>query len=167
MQAQIEIINIKWEGPLTLQEAYEKDGESDYGIYQCYGDHPVYGLDVLFYIGKAQDQTFGARLSNHDHNFRNWDQKIEIYLGRIYTEKKTQLSDTEWGSLIDRAEKLLIPACWPALNCQGIKGTSNVDEVKDLLILNWGKFRSLLPAVSGRQVGIGSLDNNSFQSMGQ
>ena len=167
MQAQIEIINIKWEGPLTLQEAYEKDGESDYGIYQCSGDHPVYGLDVLFYIGKAQDQTFGARLSNHDHNFKNWDQMIEIYLGRIYTEKKTQLSDTEWGSLIDRAEKLLIPACWPALNCQGINGPSNVDEVKDLLILNWGKFRSLLPAVSGRQGGIGSLDNNSFQSMGQ
>ena len=128
-------------------------------MYQVYGDHPVYGLDVLLYIGQTID-TFGARLKNHDQDFENWEQNLQIYLGRIYTEKKAQSSGKERESLIDRVEKLLIPACWPALNCQGIKGPSNVDEIKDLLILNWGKFRSLLPAVSGRQVGIGSLDDS-------
>ena len=161
--AEIEIINIKWEDPLTLDEAYEKNGESDYGVYQCYGDHPIYGLDVLFYIGKAQDQTFGVRLKTHDKNFGEWDQHIQIYLGRIYTRREDRPSDEEWGILIDRAEKLLIPACWPALNCQGIGGPSNFDEdeVKNLLILNWGRFRKLPATVSGRQVGIGSLDCNA------
>ena len=154
--AEIEIINIKWEGPLTLDEAYEKNGESDYGVYQCYGDHPVYGLDLLFYIGETMG-TFGERLENHDQDFENWEQKIEIYLGRIDTDKKARPSAEERKSLIRRVEKLLILACWPALNCQGIKGSSNVDEVKDLLILNWGKFRSLPGAVSGRQAGIGDL----------
>ena len=153
--AEIEIVNIIWNGPLTLKKAYNKKKKSDKGVYQVYGDHPVYGLDVLLYIGQTID-TFGARLKNHDQDFENWEQEIEIYLGHIYPEKKARPS----AGLIDRVEKLLIPACWPALNCQGIKGPSNVDEVKDLLILNWGKFRSLLPAVSGRQVGIGSLDDS-------
>ena len=154
--AEIEIINIKWEGPLTLKKAYDKNKKSDKGVYQVYGDHPVYGLDVLLYIGQTID-TFGARLKNHDQDFENWEQKIEIYLGRIDTGKKARLSTEERNSLIPRVEKLLILACWPALNCQNIKGSSKVDEVKDLLILNWGRFRSLPGAVSGRQAGIGDL----------
>ena len=40
MKDQVEIINIKWEGPLTPEEAYEKNDTSDYGVYQYYGDHP-------------------------------------------------------------------------------------------------------------------------------
>ena len=156
--AEIEIINIVWEGPLTLKNAYNKKKKSDKGVYQVYGDHPVYGLDVLFYIGETTG-TFGERLENHDQDFENWEQKIEIYLGRIDTDKKARPSAEERKSLIRRVEKLLILACWPALNCQGIKGSSNVEEVKDLLILNWGKFRSLPGAVSGRQAGIGDLGN--------
>ena len=154
--AQIEIINIEWEGPLTLKKAYNKKKKSDKGVYQVYGDHPVYGLDVLFYIGETTG-TFGERLENHEQDFENWEQKIEIYLGRIDTDRNALPSDEERISLIRRVEKLLILACWPALNCQGIKGSSNVDEVKDLLILNWGRFRSLPGAVSGRQAGIGDL----------
>lgn len=153
MEAQTEIINIEWEGPLTLEEAYGKNEESDKGLYQVYGDHPVYGLDVLFYIGETTG-TFGERLKNHEQGFEGWEQKITIYLGRI---DNTLLSDEERINLIPRVEKLLILACWPALNCQGIKGSSNVDDVKDLLILSWGKFRSLPGAVSGRQAGIGDL----------
>ncbi len=162
MKAQSEIINIMWEGPLTLQEAYGKNGESDYGVYQVYGDHPVYGRDVLFYIGKAEKQTFGRRLETHEQDFEGWDQDVQIYVGRIYTEKKSRPSDEEWNSMIDRAEKILIPACWPALNSRDIGGPSNFgeDEIKNLLILNWGKFRSLPATVSGRQAGIGSLDKN-------
>ena len=39
--AEIEIINIKWEDPLTLKKAYDKNKKSDKGVYQVYGDHPV------------------------------------------------------------------------------------------------------------------------------
>ena len=160
MKAKIEIINIKWEGPLTSEEVYEKNDASDKGVYQIYGDHPVYGRDVLLYIGQTMD-TFGTRLRTHDRDFKNWEQKIEICLGRIYTEKKARPSDEEWRILVDRVEKLLIPACWPADNRRTIGGPSNPDEVKDLLVLNWGRFRSLPATVSGRQAGIGSLDRNA------
>lgn len=157
--AEIEIINIEWEGPLTFEEAYEKNGKTDYGVYQAYGDHPVYGLDVLFYIGKAQDQTFGVRLKTRDKNFGEWDQRIQIYIGRIYTEKKAQPSDEEWDSLIDQVERVLITACWPALNSES-QYITRPSKYRDLLILNWGRFRSLPATVSGRQAGIGSLDDD-------
>lgn len=153
------IINIIWEGPLTLKEAYGKKKKSDKGVYQVYGDHPVYGLDVLLYIGETAG-TFGERLENHEQKFSNWEQKIEIYLG--YIDRRIK-NGNALRSLIRKAEKLLIHACWPALNCQGVGGPAqhDLDELRDLLILNWGRFRSLPGSVSGRQVGIGLLDPNA------
>ena len=160
MEAQVEIISIMWEGPLTLQEAYNKNKKKDKGVYQVYGDHPIYGLDVLFYIGKTERQTFGQRLKTQEARFEEWDQRIQIYLGRICTENKARPSAQKWRSMIDRVERLLITACWLAYNAQHIKEVSKLDRVRDLLILNWGKFRSLPAAVSGRQAGIDSLDDD-------
>ncbi len=113
--AEIEIINIKWEGPLTIKEAYEKNGSSDYVVYQYYGDHPVYGLDVLLEIGIASKETFGKSLKKY--GFKDWNQNIQIYLGRIcIKEGSAPPSDDEWGNMIDRAGKLLTHACYPAFN---------------------------------------------------
>lgn len=165
MKAQIEIINIRWEGPLTPEEAYEKNGKTDYGVYQYYGDHPVYGLDVLLYIGMVSEQTFGERLREYD--FGNWNQNIQTYLGRVCLEKKAvQPSDEVWGDMIDRVEKLLIHGCFPAFNSQGIATPPDANRHEELLILNWGNYRSLLPAISGHRVIAESLDE-SFQFMGQ
>ena len=47
MKAQVEIINIEWKGPWTLDDVKKKAGNSDCGVYQYYGDHHVYGSDVL------------------------------------------------------------------------------------------------------------------------
>ncbi len=145
--AEIEIINIMWEGPLTLPQAYEEKNEIDCGVYQCYGDHPVYGLDVLLYIGKTQ--KFGERLA--DHGFEGWNQAIHVYLGRIsipITEEK-----------LKQIEGLLIHACWPAYNSQHIQSAPK--GCNDLLILNWGNFRSLPEAISGYRTSKGSLDEGS------
>ena len=58
-----EIIHIDWDGPYRIEEINElNDEKKDYGIYQIYGTHPVYGSNVLLYIGKADQQTFGARI---------------------------------------------------------------------------------------------------------
>ncbi len=171
MEAQIEIINIKWDGPLTPKEAYKKNKSSDYGVYQYYGDHPVYGLDVLLEIGMASDRTFGKRLKKY--GFEGWNQNIQIYLGCICIEKESVLpSDKTWGDMIDRAEKLLIHACYPAFNGfapsnpDRNKKPQDADRYKKLLILNWEKYRSLPAAVSGYRVMKESLDN-SFRIMGK
>lgn len=177
MEAQVEIINIMWEGPLKLKKVYKKNGSSDRGVYQCYGYHPVYGLDVLLYIGKvtpqiakvtSQDRTFGIRLS--EEGFEGWNQAIQIYLGRIIsiTKEEHQSSDTndeDWRRKIDQAESLLIHACFPAYNSQGIK--SPPEDCKNLLILNWGQFGSLPEAISGYRTCKGSLDEGSYRFMGQ
>ena len=165
MKDQVEIINIKWEGPLTLEKAYKKnDKSSDYGVYQCYyGDHPVYGLDVLLYIGMTSNGPFGQKLKSH--KFEKWNQNIQIYLGRLYTKKGSQpLTNNEWGEMMERVEMLLAHACSPAFNFEWIKTYPDADADKDkkLLILNWGKYRSLPAAVSGYRFIEGSL-SDSYQ----
>jgi len=64
-----ETIRIKWEGPYSFKEVIEdrmfNSEAMDFGVYQLYGCHPVYGSNVLLYIGKAQDQTFSKRISQH------------------------------------------------------------------------------------------------------
>jgi hypothetical protein len=53
------IIHIDWEGPVTLEDAWKLVGPTDYGVYQIYGGHPVYGNSALLYIGCSVHQYFG------------------------------------------------------------------------------------------------------------
>lgn len=163
MEAEIEI-NIKWEGPLTLKQACEKNGRIDYGVYQCYyDDPPVYGPDVLLYIGLASNRRFGQMLESH--KFEKWNQNIQIYLGRLYQKEEARpLTNYEWGEMMERVEMLLAHACSPAFNFEWIKTypVANTDKDKKLLILNWGDYRSLPAAVSGYRFIEGSL-SDSYQ----
>lgn len=60
----LKLIQIDWQGPFTLNDlVLLTDDSHDYGIYQIYGKHLVYGKDVLLYIGKADQQTIGKRVS--------------------------------------------------------------------------------------------------------
>lgn len=152
-----------WKGPFSLKEAYkENDSSSDYGLYQVYyGDHPVYGPDVLLYIGMASNRPFGQTLKSH--KFEKWNQNILIYLGRLYTKKGSKpLTHTEWGEMMERVEMLLAHACSPAFNFKWIKTypDAEADKDKKLLILNWGKYRSLPAAVSGYRFIEGSLEDS-------
>jgi hypothetical protein len=46
------IIHIEWEGPYSLSQLDTlNDLRKDYGLYQIYGHHPIYGSNVLLYIG--------------------------------------------------------------------------------------------------------------------
>ena len=83
------VINIHWEGPFSLSEAVSSlsNDKIDYGIYQIYGRHPVYGNEVLLYIGKASERTFSVRLGEHKdswlgHNGRT--KQTKVYVGRLY-----------------------------------------------------------------------------------
>ena len=164
------IINIMWEGPFSPEDAYEKNDESsDYGVYQCYyGDHPVYGLDVLLYIGTAPASPYGQKPYGQtlkSHKFEKWNQNIQIYLGRLYQKKEaTPLTNNEWGEMMERVEMLLAHACSSAFNFEWIKTypDADADEAKKLLILNWGNHRSLPAAVSGYRFIEGSL-SDSYQ----
>jgi hypothetical protein len=142
------VVHIQWQGPFRWSDHKKLNGPTDYGIYQVYGCHALYGVDTLLYIGKACKQTFATRLSQEagwlfDRDF----QRLSLYVGRLHGWEGTP-SNSEWEDQIDRAEKLLILAHMPAYNAQ--KGIDYHDRgLQEFHILNWGCHRSLLPEVSG------------------
>jgi len=157
-------IKIEWDGPYNLSdigytENEEKcqykdsilDTNKDYGIYQVYGNHPVYGHNVLLYIGKADQQTFSHRISQEGWEFNEDYKNIKIYVGRLFDEKQPTIS--EWSKLIDTAEKMLIFSHAPAKNSSNILNISkDIQELKkfeNLRVFNYGCYRSLMPEVSG------------------
>jgi hypothetical protein len=146
----IEIIHLLWEEYEWNEDIiYDNfNSKKDHGIYQIYGDHPVYGENVLLYIGKARYQTYSVRLNQHnDFNESHISKFRKLYLS--YFCNSEDVNDNNWGEYIDLAEKLLINAHFPAYNSQEIKGPINNDLInKDVLILNWNERGKLLPEIS-------------------
>lgn len=138
-------INIEWDGGYSVDEVRNFQGDSDYGLYQVYGVHPIYGSDVLLYLGKASQQCFGTRIPQHDKWAYDPDvNSLRVYLGRLGGNKA--VSNTRWDKQISIAEKLLIFTHKPAYNASNIRSISNVGICTH--ILNWGSYRSLMPEVS-------------------
>lgn len=155
----VKLIQIDWDGPYTLNELHRLTDEShDYGIYQIYGKHIVYGKDVLLYIGKADQQTIGKRVSQENWWNTNDSNHLKIYVGRMAGEG-TPEEDT-WSKEINLAEKLLINIHKPAYNSKNLTSIPD-DELQDFHILNWGDHRDLLPEVSGLR-WTRKLDNTDY-----
>ncbi len=169
-------IYISWAGPYTLKEVEELKNDSDYGIYQIYGTHPVYGSNVLLYIGKAEQQTFSKRIQQEENWPYNADSdNIQVYIGRLFDDHKNtrnkRLTQEQWNEMIRLAEKLLIYAHWPAGNSSNINTVSRKDQelnrLKDVRVFNYFNYRSLLPEVSGTlYVNEDDWDESSVFSMG-
>lgn len=65
---------IEWEGPFSAQTIINDFTDAgnhpyyegnDYGLYQIYGRHILYGSDALLYIGKATKRSFSVRFAEH------------------------------------------------------------------------------------------------------
>ena len=140
-------IHLEWDGPLTLEAARACSGDSDWGVYQIYGLHHTYGSDTLLYIGKAEKQFFGARLSQETWWEYGADPKrMTVYLGRLAGEDAPD--DDTWCRYIDLAERLLIFVHRPAWNAQANIRKFDAD-LQHVHVFNWGAHRHLLPEISG------------------
>jgi hypothetical protein len=141
------IINIEWDGHFTFDEVPSLNSGIDYGLYQIYNAHPVYGSNVLLYIGQAQGQSFAVRIQQEKHWLDNHDfKRLNVYVGRLAGQ--TTPSDKIWQDEINWAERLLIFAHSPATNTQKKLGQLESD-MESIHVLNWGHRRDLLPEVSG------------------
>jgi hypothetical protein len=148
MESQEIFVHIDWSGPHNLNDIASLNGDTDYGIYQIYGAHPVYGSDVLLYIGLAAQQTFAVRLSQHHAGCNsNPDAgRVQIYIGRLWGTS-TPDSDT-WERHIALAERLLIYTHQLAENAQ--KELKAMEPaLRHVHVINWHRYRDLLPEVSG------------------
>ncbi|GEM_PF-265214 len=148
-----EIINIDWEGPFSIDEILKGtiDNQkfnvksSDIGLYQIYGSHPLYGSDVLVYIGRTQNKNgFQSRLKDRwVINNGNDSNNVKIYLGTIFSDSK-KYTNAEINVFIEKAEVLMINALKPAFNSSNIQSAKDFDK-KDYIVYNHGSYRSLYP----------------------
>jgi len=140
-------VHIEWDGPHRLDAAKSLTGPTDYGVYQIYGGHPVYGSSALLYIGLAAAQYFGQRISQEEHWLSNRDaDRVEVYVGRLSGSRTPD--DSTCTKHIRLAERLLIHAHSPPMNTQKSLAALEPD-LRFIRVLNWGKHRDLLPEVSG------------------
>lgn len=141
------MIQIDWDGPYDLTQLKQlMNDQEDYGVYQIYGKYLVYGSDVLLYIGKADRQTFGTRISQEGWLYQNDANNLKIYIGRLHGTQP--VSEEVWSKEIDLAERLLLYVHKPSNNSRSISPLTD-HELKHVHLLNWGHHRDLLPEVSG------------------
>lgn len=144
------IIHIQWQGPFSYRDVPSLDNaRKDYGVYQVYACHPVYGSGALVYIGMAARQTFGKRIPQH-----RWEtgsepdpEQLEFYVGRLKGDGP--ITPEQWANDIRLAEKLLIHDHGPAYNSTHMMAIGNEIEVENVRIINFGATRSLRREVSG------------------
>lgn len=137
------IINLLWTGPETINTTNFKEAFKDKsGIYQIYGTHPIYGRNVLLYIGKTND-SFKKRLEKHNLDWIIYEyDEVQFYTGVIVDKDGEPNYDSE---LVDIAERLLIYFSAPAYNSQGLIEVKKGEEV---ILLNFGKIGSIPCEVS-------------------
>lgn len=155
----IDWTRVPWE---EWDQEKSANGDADYGVYQVYGDHPVYGPDVLLYIGMAQIRTFVVRLSETDHaDFidTHLTRFTALHLGRFID--CDDINQDNWGDAIAYAERLLINSHTPAYNYVHVKGVPEWTG-PHIRVLNWGERGTLLPEVSSRRFSNHYWDNDRY-----
>jgi|GEM_PF-561822 len=163
-----EVVHLHWrEKEWDLEEmnsAYNT--EEDYGIYQIYGDHPVYGENTLLYIGRARGITYSTRMIKHGQDFFD---KCHISCFRklhlSYFLKSEDVSKEKWETYIDFVENLLIYSHFPAYNSVSIKNPKlKLPYGNEVLVINWDERGKLLPEVSSMKYSYryGDIGNNEY-----
>lgn len=158
-ETQIEEIKIFWNGPFSIQEIVENKivkqkyriDANDVGLYQIYGSHPLYGHNVLVYIGRTKNEHgFKRRLKDRwvvevgaDAN------NIQVYLGVIYSDTK-KYNYKEKEKKIDKAEALLINALKPAYNSSNIQSVKESFFENRFIVHNTDNYRGLNPILDSQ-----------------
>ncbi|HEY7156157.1 MAG TPA: hypothetical protein VH575_19485 [Gemmataceae bacterium] len=142
------LLRIEWEGPLSIDAVRSKTGDNDYGLYQIYSHHLIFGAGALVYIGKAERQTFADRLDQHWEGWLKWESDVSIRLGRLSpADYRVDDNWQEWSQLLSDAEKLSVYWYTPPYNSHYISPNTEFNS-RALWIQNWGNRGSLLPEYS-------------------
>ncbi|HBS86262.1 MAG TPA: hypothetical protein DEA97_06885 [Bacteroidales bacterium] len=171
-------IIIKWDGPYSYNEVIQNDGknslrklidhseellekEIDYGVYQIYGTHPIFGPNSLLYIGKASEQEFRIRFMQHTRWISQEMDDIKFYLGRVMdkSEENFRITNEIWRDYIDIAERLLLYYCCPPYNSASLNLKKEAFGNDDYFVLNYGKKASIPYEVSSLHHTLGLLED--------
>lgn len=160
------IFCLDWDGPYDLEELIHEAEEhpealEKWRIYTIYSHHPLYGQEVLSYIGKAIDQNVVQRLKQHKwwdgivyvasiYDFEKLGKDWALYENADYPDaistKKDNVEYEKNSTIVSRIEELLIYSLAPAYNTRNKKKAS---ESKDYRVFNTGNIAQLPYEVSG------------------
>jgi hypothetical protein len=146
-------IGVSWQEPVKWSKRGKFDHES-LQLYQIYGRHPIYGADVLLYIGMSDG--IASRLNHHD----NWVQFLPDTATVTAACLKEFTSWTEYDDprydddyfepcsreVVAAVESLLIYAHAPVYN--KAERAAPKRSTEGLRIFNTGHHRSLMPELS-------------------
>lgn len=149
-------IEIYWDGPFTLNRVINEMNDSgqspewdgkDYGLYQIYGRHILYGKGALLYVGKATRQTFSQRMKQHKKWWLGDDQNekdVSIYVGRIYNPRKHSVKDKwkSWEEEVEIAEGIIIYKYSPCYNGRTIFNKSAPNNIRLVHIGEKGRLKN-------------------------
>jgi excinuclease UvrABC nuclease subunit len=114
------LINLPYEEKLINKNKL-KEISKENCLYQAYGDSPIYGRDVLLYIGRTKD--LHGRITGHLKTDFSRINKLSLCFG--YIDKVCAiLPDHPMEKLIVIAESLLITMLKPSHNSSNIKNTN-------------------------------------------
>ena len=136
-------IRVEWEGPFSIKEVLKlNDQDEDYGLYQIYGRHIIFGAKSLLCIGKAEGLTFSQRFSQHRSGWLSEEEGVSVRVGRIasgdYADDPPDWSD--WQQVLRDAEALTIYWHSPPYNSQNINNYNG----QRLKVINKGKRGALV-----------------------
>jgi len=142
------IYDVFWEGPFNCNDP-ENPMKKHHVFYQIYGHHPVYGSNVLLYIGMTEKGQ--QRIEQHERWMEDEYDTMTVRYGSVgeFTSWK-DWEDEESGEraapeVVKNIESLLIYANQPAYNSQN---KADAKKAKNIRIFNSGKSGQLLPEVS-------------------
>ena len=116
-------VRVEWEGPFPIEEVLRlNDQDDDYGLYQIYGRHIIFGANSLLYIGKAEGLTFSQRFNQHCSEWLLEEEGVSIRVGRIASEDYAYDPPdwSDWRKVLRDAEALTIYWHSPPYNSMNI-----------------------------------------------
>lgn len=134
------IIKVNWLDKKTY-DLNSLSSEQEYSncLYQAYGDSPIYGSDVLLYIG--QTNSFRRRTEEHLKSDFNRINNLKLIVGELNFQEYQNLTTSE---VLDISESILITMLKPSYNSSNIKDTNfKAKEGIKFLVLNLGNRNSL------------------------
>lgn len=150
-----DIYELWWHGPYNFNSLRSESEEflSTLKLYARYDDHPLYGRNVLTYIGKATKQPVTTRLDQHGVDLET------VYVANVMRFESWEKSEEQarkpgWAvedfvvddPTISKIEELLILALAPAEN---IRNRQSAKLSWPFRLFNTGQIGSLPPEVSG------------------
>ncbi len=136
-------VRVEWEGRFSIKEVLKlNDQDDDYGLYQIYGRHIIFGANSLLYIGKAEAVTFSQRFNQHCSEWLLEETGVSIRVGRIVSEDYDDDPPDwpDWRKVLRDAEALTIYWHSPPYN------STNINDYKGqhLKVVNKGERGALV-----------------------